>query len=272
RLNHPNIIKLVGVVEDMKKGIVWLVYPWEANGNLVNCINGHVVRERRRGINDVAMGLSYLHGRDPPICHGDLKSLNILVNSGNRAVITDFGSARTALTAEIAPSGEFITITGPAWTMRWAAPELLEGDLPGLASDIWALGWICWEVVTGKFPFDKENDVSVVLRITKGDLPAIENDDQLKQIKVLCNLMRECWKLDTSERPTALRCQQIISLMVLYFFSGRQPALTNGFRRIRQYRGRWLLATRGFLATGAQHSPMTQGRHILPPQICSRIL
>lgn len=90
-------------------------------------------------------------------------------------MITDFGSARPAdpealkdtsttkvtptpssdtmgvremeaPTAELAPSGDSITMTGPAWTIRWAAPELLGGHLPGLASDIWALGWICWEV------------------------------------------------------------------------------------------------------------------------------
>lgn len=103
--------------------------------------------------------------------------LNVLVNSAYRAVITDFGSARRikpmlgtavksgtfgtdrrqqtltikqgaeAPTIEIASSGEFITMTGPAWTLRWAAPELLHGDLPGLPSDIWALGWICWEVL-----------------------------------------------------------------------------------------------------------------------------
>lgn len=66
--------------------------------------------------------------------------------------ITTPGTAATSveeaevLTAEIAPSGVFITMTGPAWTVRWAAPELLRGDVPGLASDIWALGWICWEV------------------------------------------------------------------------------------------------------------------------------
>ncbi|KIO20707.1 hypothetical protein M407DRAFT_29645 [Tulasnella calospora MUT 4182] len=182
---------------------------------------------------------------NPPICHGDLKSLNILVNSENRAVITDFGSARAVdsvverefkdsratnatqtphspameaqeaevLTAEIALSRDFITITGPAWTVRWAAPELLDGYLPSLASDIWALGWICWEAVTGNFPFDQENDVAAVLRITKGELPIVENDDQFHQIKALCSLMRECWKLDTNERPTAVKCQQIVSWM-----------------------------------------------------------
>ncbi|KIO17264.1 hypothetical protein M407DRAFT_85170, partial [Tulasnella calospora MUT 4182] len=200
-LSHEKVVRLVGFVEEVKEGVAWMVFSWEKNGNLREFIRSEKweLPERTSLINDVAKGLSYIHGRDPPICHGDLKSLNILVNSQNRGVITDFGSARTA--AEVAPSGDFITMTGPAWTVRWAAPELLEGDLPGLASDIWALGWICWEAVTGSFPFDKENDFAVVLRITKGDLPTIENDYQLKQIKALCSLMRDCWKLNTSERP-----------------------------------------------------------------------
>ncbi|KIO24553.1 hypothetical protein M407DRAFT_51469, partial [Tulasnella calospora MUT 4182] len=45
-------------------------------------------------IYDVSCGIQYLHIRNPPVRHGDLKSANILVNSRNRAVITDFGSAR----------------------------------------------------------------------------------------------------------------------------------------------------------------------------------
>lgn len=103
--------------------------------------------------------------------HVTWSQLNILVNAQNRAVITDFGSARTvdsvyqganvskvqlrpptkdvnkeSLKAEVAATGEYITMTGPAWTIRWAAPELLEGEPPCLASDIWAFGWVCWEV------------------------------------------------------------------------------------------------------------------------------
>ncbi|KAG9041427.1 hypothetical protein FS837_012274 [Tulasnella sp. UAMH 9824] len=247
-LSHENVVKIIAFVEEVEQGVAWMVFAWEKNGNLREFIRSAKweLPERIFLIDDVARGLSYLHERNPPICHGDLKSLNILVNSKNRALITDFGSARAVgsveeeavkgvgaakaastsspaatgaqnaevLSAEIAPSGDFITMTGPAWTVRWAAPELLSGYLPGLASDIWALGWICWEAVTGNFPFDKENDTAVVLRIAKGDLPTIENDDQLKQMKTLCSLMRECWTLDMHERPTALRCQKIVQWMV----------------------------------------------------------
>lgn len=142
-------------------------------------------------------GLNHLHSRDPPICHGDLKSvrlrifrdgpglkrhpcsfqLNILVNSQNHALITDFGSARKLEShptgekennvagpaargeptlsqvqeqglslVQIEECGTFLTLTGPVYTLRWAAPEVLEHEEFGLASDMWAFAWICWEV------------------------------------------------------------------------------------------------------------------------------
>lgn len=142
----------------------------------------------------MALGLEYLHNREPPICHGDLKSvsvvisrmlvthsllsilaqLNILVNSANRAVITDFGSARIFREVQnfrlksgaylaglsnrgppridalphlkVTASDTTLTLTGPTCSLRWAPPEFLNEELLGLASDVWALGWIAWEV------------------------------------------------------------------------------------------------------------------------------
>lgn len=100
--------------------------------------------------------------------------LNVLVTSRNRAIITDLGSARkleshtmrrkegsvapptkpttgpaqeSELTlVKIEDCGTFITLTGPFYTLRWAAPELLKDEPFSLASDIWAVAWICWEV------------------------------------------------------------------------------------------------------------------------------
>ncbi|KIO20711.1 hypothetical protein M407DRAFT_29652 [Tulasnella calospora MUT 4182] len=217
-LTHENVVEILGFVENVEQGVAWMVFAWERNGNLREFIRSAKweLPERVSLIDDVAGGLNYLHGRNPPICHGDLKSLNILVNRKNLAVITDFGSARAvdsvanevlkgvhpatatptpqlaatraqeaeSPTVEIAPSGESITMTGPGWT-----------------------------AVTGNFPFENEDNVGAIVRITKGDLPQVENDDQLRQIKALCSLMKECWKLDTCERPTAVKCQRAVSFM-----------------------------------------------------------
>lgn len=47
----------------------------------------------------------------------------------------------------ITVSDNHLTFSGPDWTLRWAAPELLiKNERPGLASDIWSAGWVCWEV------------------------------------------------------------------------------------------------------------------------------
>lgn len=50
----------------------------------------------------------------------------------------------------IIPSANQWTLTGPAWSLRWAAPEVVKGEVdPGLPSDIWSAGWVCWEVAYG---------------------------------------------------------------------------------------------------------------------------
>ncbi|KIO19275.1 hypothetical protein M407DRAFT_83017, partial [Tulasnella calospora MUT 4182] len=168
KLSHENIIKLEGFVEDVSRNMIWLVFPWEENGTLKHFIASAEweIPERIWLINDVARGVEYLHGREPPICHGDLKSINILVNSALRAVISDFGSARhpvskdtnketeqaikepqpaPSLEATLCPSTNTITLTSNQYTLRWAAPELLEKDDASLASDMWAFGCVAYE-------------------------------------------------------------------------------------------------------------------------------
>ncbi|KAG8924465.1 hypothetical protein FRC01_011468 [Tulasnella sp. 417] len=148
-LSHNNIIKVIGFVEDVKDGTAWIILPSERNGNLREFIASADWEFPER----VAL-------------------LNILINSKNEAVITDFGSARSVKAqsgdvkssptqapsreavpspiinspkVEIGASGDTITLTAAQWTVRWAAPELLTGSNPDLSSDIWAFGWICWE-------------------------------------------------------------------------------------------------------------------------------
>ncbi|KAG9040572.1 hypothetical protein FS837_000448, partial [Tulasnella sp. UAMH 9824] len=163
-LSHPNVIKFLGFVEDIQKGDAWIILPWEANGNVREFLRSGEwdIPERISLIQDTAKGLEFLHTRDPPICHGDLKSLNILVNSSYQAVITDFGSARIRWEAEseiqsetprqvlggdaapvgltppqvkFNPSTSELTLTGPGFSLRWTAPEVLDNGMQDLPSD-----------------------------------------------------------------------------------------------------------------------------------------
>ncbi|KIO18916.1 hypothetical protein M407DRAFT_53039, partial [Tulasnella calospora MUT 4182] len=236
RLSHPHIVEILGFVEDAGNRIAWLVFPWEEKGNLREFLRLEEweIPERVSLIQDVASGVEYLHTQNPPICHGDLKSLNILVNSSNRAVITDFGSAhiiqqtpklssRVAVAADSAghippkpnehpqlhmnASNTALTLTGPAYSLHWAPPEVLNGEAPDLPSDIWALGWIAWETVTGNYPFEElASEFDVTMRILEGRLPSIYDHDQLSQIFRLCSLMQRCWNPEPKEQPSATEC------------------------------------------------------------------
>ncbi|KAG8915018.1 hypothetical protein FRC00_008727, partial [Tulasnella sp. 408] len=185
--SHPNIIKFIGFVEEIENGDAWMVLPWEANGNIREFLQSGEWSVPER-----------------------ISLFNILVNSESRAVITDFGSARVKaglgeqdeLASNARASGMIsasdisesfqvifdvpnleITLTGPKYTVRWAAPEVLAGQDPDLPSDIWALGWICWEVVTGQLPFPEAGSMSeIVAKATLGMLPEARDDPQLNHI------------------------------------------------------------------------------------------
>ncbi|KAG8911711.1 hypothetical protein FRC00_005961, partial [Tulasnella sp. 408] len=176
-LSHKNIVKLIGFVEKTKDGIAWVILPWEKNGNLREFIwsTDWELPERLALIYDVAMGIQYLHSRKPPICHGDLKSLNVLVSATNHAVLTDFGSAR-------------------AMGSEFDAAQL-------------------YQVVTGNFPFDAENDSSAVLCIVEGRLPVVSGNARLSQVMALSNLMIDCWNSYPSRRPTANACERQVHWM-----------------------------------------------------------
>ncbi|KIO20124.1 hypothetical protein M407DRAFT_81907 [Tulasnella calospora MUT 4182] len=218
-LFHKNIIKLEGFVEDLSNNRIWLIFPWAGEGNLKDfaALRDWEIPERISLINDVTTGVEYLHSRNPPICHGDLKSLNILVNWGCRAVITDLGSARRVLTkAAVTQRNQ-----NGKYTLRWAAPELLMDDEPGLWSDIWALGWICYEVMTNSIPFqDVKKDSVVVKHVIQGNLPSVSEHSRMLLIRTLHSLMMKCWSIDPKKRPTAEVCRTSIEQMVCNVDSG----------------------------------------------------
>ncbi|KIO16619.1 hypothetical protein M407DRAFT_85814, partial [Tulasnella calospora MUT 4182] len=199
-LCHENIVRLIGFVEDLDRATAWIVLSWEPNGNL-----REFVASEKREIQDTFRGLKYLHTRKPPICHGDLKSLNILVSCTYHAVITDFGSDQ-------------LTLTGPAWSLRWAAPEVVrDGEQPSLPSDIWSAGWVCWEVITGEIPFhDIKTNCAVMLQVIQGKVPSTHKNAQLAQVLRLCSLVADCWELNPTHRPTVARCCDEIDWMVSF--------------------------------------------------------
>lgn len=127
-------------------------------------------------------------------------------------------------------------LTCPGYYLRWIAPEVLAGENPGLPSDIWSLGWVCWEVsspysspggenvgltafllqvMTKTVPFPQNQHTgSISPHIVIGSLPTIQGDSQTSQVLTLCNLITECWKPQADRRPNAQHCQGSLDWMV----------------------------------------------------------
>ncbi|KIO33146.1 hypothetical protein M407DRAFT_18008 [Tulasnella calospora MUT 4182] len=273
-ISHPRIVELDGFLEDVSNGIIWLVFPWEDNGSLRDFVASKEweIPERLALITqiyDVAEGLWYLHSQEPPICHGDLKSANVLVNSNCRALITDFGSARRLTEADldrhVKPAGDehqpppleamfcastnTITLTGNEYSLRWAAPELLKDEPSSLKIDIWAFGWISYEVMTNSIPFqDVHRGTTVIKRVILGELPSLTGDARMALILQLCTLMSECWSTDPSKRPRAEDCVNSLQWMPrvvpnptrttnAMISEVRSPELLYGLGRMHKFQG-----------------------------------
>ncbi|KAG8989984.1 hypothetical protein FRB90_001993 [Tulasnella sp. 427] len=209
RLNHERIVKLIGFVEDIRDGEAWIIMPWEPNGNLADFLasGDWEIPERISLIQDMFGGLEYLHTRKPPIIHGDLKSMNILVGSDCHAIITDFDSARAiddryqkaeneaqdettpqhpsqvpSPEIKIESIGDRLTLTGYGFSLRWAPPEVVNGKRAKLASDVWSAGWVCWEAMTDKLPFHELSSAGpITLMVAEGKVPVPGEETQLGQ-------------------------------------------------------------------------------------------
>ncbi|KAG8891423.1 hypothetical protein FRB99_003601, partial [Tulasnella sp. 403] len=126
RLSHENVIPLIGFHLSEHLDQAWLISPYMANGSVSDYLLGARPSEakRRELALDTAKGLQYLHGRDPPICHGDIKALNVLITDDHRAMLCDFGLAKAM---ESMPSGLTTSTFNQGGSLPYESPELLLG-------------------------------------------------------------------------------------------------------------------------------------------------
>ncbi|GMV03735.1 MAG: hypothetical protein AMXMBFR53_00170 [Gemmatimonadota bacterium] len=151
RLEHPHIARLYdgGVTED---GTPYFVMERIEGIPLTDYCRRHGldVEQRLRLFLDVCDAVSFAHGK--LVVHRDLKPNNILVTEDGKVKLLDFGIAR--LTEPGAEDGTATALGGRLMTPRYAAPEQLRGEPVTTAADVYALGVILHEVLTGISPYD----------------------------------------------------------------------------------------------------------------------
>lgn len=171
---HPNIVQVYDfdTIEAGESKIYYMVMPMLGDDTLVEFLEScrekgaTLPHERiKEIISDLADALDYAHQRG--MVHRDIKPANILFDENNRAVLTDFGIARLAENSNLTAEG---TIIG---TPAYMSPEQATGNEVDYRSDIYALGIILFELLTGRPPFDDESTVSVLLKHAQTPPPSV---------------------------------------------------------------------------------------------------
>ncbi|CAN5714409.1 hypothetical protein BH10BDE1_BH10BDE1_03590 [soil metagenome] len=173
KLTHPNIVSVFGLGED--NGFLFIAMEYVPGRSLYQISRDRslTLREMVDIFADIAAGLDHAHSHG--IVHRDIKPANILVDSQGRAKIIDFGIAKMIGGN---PSGHegIKTKTGAViGTLNYIAPELFRGIAPSPASDIYALGLLFAEMLTGRTPFKGESQFATMELIRDGKLDIPDN-------------------------------------------------------------------------------------------------
>ena len=136
----------------------YIVMPYMAGGTLRTRIRRSPLslEEACQALKDIASALDYIHRQG--IIHRDIKSSNVLLDAEGRCYLADFGIARTATdVTQLTATGNVLG------TVDYVAPELFEPDhRADVRSDLYSLGVLLFEMVTGQLPFTAENQIAVV--------------------------------------------------------------------------------------------------------------
>ncbi|GAB2229600.1 hypothetical protein Drorol1_Dr00013847 [Drosera rotundifolia] len=196
RLRHPNIVLFMGAVTQPPN--LSIVTEYLSRGSLFRLLHRPGAREvldEKRRLNmayDVAKGMNYLHKRNPPIVHRDLKSPNLLVDKKYTVKVCDFGLSRLKVNT-------FLSSKSSAGTPEWMAPEVLKSEESNEKSDIYSFGVILWELATLQQPWGNLNPAQVVAAVAFKDKRLEIPHDVNPQVAAI---IEACWANDPSRRPS----------------------------------------------------------------------
>ncbi|MCK4586998.1 MAG: bifunctional protein-serine/threonine kinase/phosphatase [Gammaproteobacteria bacterium] len=149
RIHNSRVLKIYK--QTRPRQFLYYVTEYIDGQNLRNWMNVHSrpdIKEVRLIIEQIATGLRAFHRLE--MLHQDIKPENIMIDANGKVTVIDFGSTKIAGIAEITTPIERINLLG---TMNYTAPEYLLGEPGSNRSDIFSLGTIAYELLTGKLPY-----------------------------------------------------------------------------------------------------------------------
>lgn len=165
-LSHPNIVSVYDVGKE--GNIYYIVMELLDGRDLSDVIRREAPLPEKKAMDitrKIASALSLAHKKN--LIHRDVKPHNILITEDGTVKITDFGIARAVNSSTIVNGTS--TVMG---SVHYLSPEQARGDNVDARSDLYSLGIVMYEMLTGRVPFDGENAVSVAMMHMNQDVPA----------------------------------------------------------------------------------------------------
>jgi Protein kinase domain len=165
KLDHPNILPIYDF--EVTEGVTFLTMPLIRGGTLRDILNRGPLDTLTawRYLREIGDGLQHAH--DAGIVHRDLKPTNVLIHSDGRAMLADFGLARGA-----GQPTHLTTIGLAIGTPGYMAPEQVMGHEVDRRCDIYAMGVLTFEMLTGRLPFIGSNRMEVAYATVNAPVPS----------------------------------------------------------------------------------------------------
>jgi serine/threonine protein kinase len=168
QLSHPHIVQVIDAGEDDNRPYIVFEY-----------VEGETLKERIRRVGrlpipeavayaiEIARALGCAHSRH--IVHRDVKPQNVLIDEEGSAKVTDFGIARTLDEEGLTADGRVLGTTD------YVSPEQALGQVVTGQSDLYSLGVVLYEMLTGEVPFKGDNQVAVAMKHVREQLPDVQS-------------------------------------------------------------------------------------------------
>lgn len=157
RLSHPNVVNVYDVGQD--HGLNYIVMEYVRGDNLKDLIKKEAPFTVARALNiarQICEALHHAHQNN--IVHRDIKPHNILIAPEGRVKVTDFGIARAVSASTLTHNGSVLG------SVQYFSPEQAKGAPAGVASDVYSLGCVLYEMLSGTVPFKGESPIAIALK------------------------------------------------------------------------------------------------------------
>ncbi len=166
-LSHPNVVNIYDVGQD--GATYFIVMEFVQGRDLKTIVQESHSAITVKNVIDIAiqicLALEHAHAKN--VIHRDIKPHNILITDDGVVKVTDFGIARAVSSATLTQTGVIIG------SVHYFSPEQAKGANIGPQSDLYSLGVVLFELLTGQLPYSGDTPIAIALKHAQGDIPGI---------------------------------------------------------------------------------------------------